>query len=118
MHAVLLQMEYKRHTIHWLLLPFDTGNVKSREEGREIVQATLDHETVHVYDTIDEYQMASLSCRAKTMRGGALCSTPQLSHLSCEAGLLPPSMQGEGAGSTQLQKERGHQQGERRREER
>ena len=79
-----------------------------------MVQATPDHETV--YDTIDEYEMASLSCRAEPMRGGELCSTPQLSRLSCEAGLLPPSMQGEGTVSTQLQKRRGYQQGRRRRE--
>ena len=42
------------------------------------MQATPDHETV--YNTIDEYEMASLSCRAEpiAMRGGELCSTPQL----------------------------------------
>ena len=61
MHAVLLQMEYKSHTfsgvtvIHWLLLSFDTGSVKAGEEGEEMVQATLDHETV--YDPIDEYEL-------------------------------------------------------------
>ena len=32
-------------------------------------------------------------CRAE-VRSGELCSTPQLSHLSCEAELLPPYMQG------------------------
>ena len=51
-----------------------------------MVQATPDHETV--YDSIDEYEMASLSCRAEPMRSGELCSTPELSRLSCEAGLL------------------------------
>ena len=51
-----------------------------------MVQATPDYETV--YDTIDEYEMASLSSRAEPMRGGELCSTPQLSRLSCEAGLF------------------------------
>ena len=51
-----------------------------------MVEATPDHETV--YDTIDEYEMASLSSRAEPMRGGELCSTPRLSRLSCEAGLL------------------------------
>ena len=43
-----------------------------------MVQATLDHETV--YDTIDEYEMASLSCKAEPLRGDELCSTPQLSQ--------------------------------------
>ena len=82
MHAV--QMEYihfqvcKYAWIHWLLLPFNTGSVKSREEGEEMVQATPDHETV--YDTIDEHEMASLSCRAEPTRGGELYSTPQLSQ--------------------------------------
>ena len=32
-----------------------------------MVQATLDHETV--YETIDEYEMASLSCKAEPLRG-------------------------------------------------
>ena len=78
------------------------------------MQATPDHETV--YNTIDEYEMASLSCRAEPMRGGELCSTPRLSRLSCETGLLSPSMQGEGTVSTQPQKRRCYQQGRRRRE--
>ena len=45
-----------------------------------MVQATPDHETV--YDSIEEYEMASLSCRAEpiAMRDGELCSTPQLSQ--------------------------------------
>ena len=53
-------------------------------------------------------------CRGE-LRGGKLCSTPQLSQSSCEAVLLPPSMQGEGTVSKQVQKGRGHQQGRRRR---
>ena len=43
-----------------------------------MVQATPDHVTV--YDTIDEYEMASLSCKAEPLRGDELCSTPQLSQ--------------------------------------
>ena len=77
MHAVRWST-YKCESIHGLLLPFVTGSVESREEGEGMVQATPDHETV--YDTIDEYEMASLSCRAEPTRGGELYSTPQLSQ--------------------------------------
>ena len=81
MHAV--QMEYIHFQVYMDTLaavPFITGSVKSREEGEEMVQATPDHGTV--YDPIDEYEIASLSCRAEpiAMRGGELCSTPQLSQ--------------------------------------
>ena len=56
-------------------------------------------------------------CRAE-LRGGELCSTLSCPSPSCEAGLLPPSMQGEGKVSKQVQKEKDHQQGRRRRRER
>ena len=79
-----------------------------------MVQATLDHETV--YDTIDEYEMASLSCRAELMRGGELCSTPQLSQsllwsraaASLHAGggdCIDPAPEGEGPPTRELEEE-------------
>ena len=77
-HFQVWKYNYIRTYVHWLLLPVVTGSVKSREDGEEMVQATLDHETV--YDTIDEYEIASLSCKAEPLRGDELCSTPQPSQ--------------------------------------
>ena len=65
-------------------------------------------------DHSDEYVVETLGSRAE-LRGGELCSTLRCPSPSCEAGLLPPSMQVEGTVSKQVQKARGHQQGRRRR---
>ena len=56
---------------------------------------------------------AELSWEVVSCAAPLSCPSP-----SCEAGLLPPSMQGEGTVSKQVQKGRGHQQGRRRRERR
>ena len=56
---------------------------------------------------------AELSWEVVSCAAPLSCPSP-----SCEAGLLPPSMQGEGTVSKQVQKGRGHQQGRRRRRER
>ena len=56
---------------------------------------------------------AELSWEMVSCAAPLSCPSP-----SCEAGLLPPSMQGEGTVSNQVQKGRGHQQGRRRRRRR
>ena len=79
---------------------------------------TLSLSTCTVSAVVHAVMYKRLQRSRAELRGGELCSTPQLSQSSCEAGLLPPSMQGEGTVSKQVQKGRGHQQGRRRRRER
>ncbi len=65
-------------------------------------------------------QWCTRDCRGAELSWEVVSCAAPLSCPSpfCEAGLLPPSMQGEGTVSTQVQKGRGHQQGRRRRRER
>ena len=85
------------------------------------MKSDSDHEATYESmdnDHSDEYVVATLGSRAE-LRGGECAAPLSCPSPSCEAGLLSPSMQGEGTVSTQVQKGRGHQQeGRKRREER